>query len=213
MSTRSIIVITGDGKRGTAQTTRLYKHSDGYPTGNLPIIAEALAKAKEQCKETNERFQIDNPRGPSVEQVTGLLIGSATDTYGMGARLDDDGDGKTAVYNEKFKPKHLGNQGDLEWVYVVNLDNNTVKVFGGGYTGDGPQSAYKKGVVDPREYATQLKEECQANELQEIETAIKAVEDAGFKLNPKRKSRKKNKPAEVVPSETIHVLVPFKATA
>ncbi len=75
MSTRSIIVITGDGKHGTAQTIRLYKHSDGYPTGNLPIIAEALTKAKEQCKETNERFQIDNPRTPSVEQVTGLLKG------------------------------------------------------------------------------------------------------------------------------------------
>jgi hypothetical protein len=213
MSTRSIILITGDGKHGTAQTIRLYKHSDGYPTGNLPIIAEALSKAKEQCKETNQRFQTDNPRIPSVEQVTGVLIGLATDSYGMGARLDDDGDGKTAFYNEKFKPKHLGRQGDLEWVYVVNLDNNTVKVFGGGYTGDGPQRAFKKGVVDPREYANQLKEEYQESELKAIDESIQAIEATGFKLNPKRKSRKKNKPAEVEPHEITHIVVPLKATA
>lgn len=36
MSTRSIIVITGKTYSGQSETIRLYKHSDGYPTGNPP---------------------------------------------------------------------------------------------------------------------------------------------------------------------------------
>lgn len=45
MSTRSIILVTGKDSYRGEKTVRLYKHSDGYPTGNLPIIADALKQA------------------------------------------------------------------------------------------------------------------------------------------------------------------------
>lgn len=41
MSTRSIILVKGKG-RYCENVIRLYKHSDGYPTANLPIIYNTL---------------------------------------------------------------------------------------------------------------------------------------------------------------------------
>lgn len=187
MSTRSIIVVTGRGNYSGDRTIRLYKHSDGYPTGNLPLIAEALTKAKEQCDAENKRFESSKPKTPIVDQVVGLLIGASSDVYGMGARIDDEDEGKLAIYSEKLKPKHLGNQWDLEWIYIVDLNSNAVKIYGGGYTGQSPQHAYRKGMVDPMGYADQLKSEYQDRERQEIQSAINAIKASGFKVNSKRK--------------------------
>lgn len=50
MSTRSLIVVTGSGRYNSVETFVLYKHSDGYPTGNLPIIEEAFDNTYETQK-------------------------------------------------------------------------------------------------------------------------------------------------------------------
>lgn len=209
MSTRSIIIVTGKDLYENDRTVRLYKHSDGYPTGNLPLIYEALSKAKSQCDVDFERFKTKR-RIPNVDQVVGILIGAATDVYGMGMRIDAC-DEDAATYSEKFKPKHLGCQGDLEWIYVVNLTDFTVKVYGGGYSGELPQYTYKNGVVDPLQYADQLYPEYQDSERKEIQDGINSIESLGFKVNPKRQRTTKSKPSSA--SVTIATVIPLKAAA
>lgn len=172
MSTRSIIVITGPAQYSGHETVRLYKHSDGYPSGNLPIIVEALVNGKRLQKEYKEET-----RPLKVETMTGLLIGAATSIYGMGAKPEE-------TYMEEFKPEHLGDQSDLEWIYLLNLQNRTVEIYGGGFSGELPQRAYEKGVVDPLQYAYQLQSAYRASEIKMIESAIKQIESLGFKVNP-----------------------------
>ncbi len=209
MSTRSIIVVTGRDLYDQDQTVRLYKHSDGYPTGVLPLISEALSKAREQCDADFERFK-HKRRLPNVDQVVGILIGAATDVYGMGIRIDAC-DEDSAIYAEKFESKHLGCQGDLEWIYLVNLNDSTVKVYGGGYTGELPQKTYKIGTVDPLKYVDGLYPEYQASERCEIQEAISGIEALGFKVNPKRRHKAKSSKARQSGSSNSVVVIPIKA--
>lgn len=216
MSTHGIILVTGKTHYGHDKTIRIYKHCDSYPSGNLLLIAEALAKAKQQCDEHNESFKSSKPLLPTVDQVVGLIIGAATGVFGMGARIDTEGDQdeKAAIYNEKFKQKHLGNQWDLEWLYIVNLDDNSVKVYGGGYSGESPQHLYKKGTVDPLSYAEQLKKEYQQQERIEIQNEVTSIETAGFKMNPKRKrTPKKNVVQTQGHIGEVATVIPIKAAA
>lgn len=76
MSTRSIIVITGEAKYNQSSTVRIYKHSDGYPTGVLPIIGKTIKAAQAQCDDYNARFVTDTskPLSPIVEQVMGSSL-------------------------------------------------------------------------------------------------------------------------------------------
>ena len=140
--------------------------------------------------------------------------GAATDVYGMGARIDDHGEGKLAVYDERFKPKFLGNQGDLEWIYIINLNTNVVNIFGGGFSGKSPQHAYRKGIVDPRTYAKQLKDDYQSKELAEIKAALKAVVDIGFKVNSAKKPKTKTKQSDITHTqESLAIVIPLKMAA
>lgn len=213
MSTRSIIMIVGKGNYNDERSVRIYRHSDGYPSSVLPLIAVVLSKANEQCEADNRRYNSGKPRVPIVEQVVGLLIGASTDTYGMSVRIDEGEDGKPAIYFEKFKVKHLGNQYDLEWVYVVDLNSDSVKVYGGGYSGESPQHTYRKGLVDPLSYADQLKKEFQEQERQEIKKAIALIKGTGFTLNPKRKRSAKKDIFRTEGLGEIAAVFPLKAAA
>lgn len=183
MSTRSIIVVTGKSKYNGVKTTRLYKHSDGYPTGNLPIIEKALMRALRQNQTKAVRFSEPSPQPIGVDQLVGLIIGEATDEYGMGARIDDSGE-----FLEAFKVSHLGDQWDLEWMYIVDLENKTVSIYGGDFT-NGPKAAYKRGTKDPLSYVKKLRRECQADETLATQTVVNDIEAWGFKVNPKNKQR------------------------
>jgi hypothetical protein len=177
MSTRSIILVHGQDLYEANATVRLYKHSDGYPSANLPIIQTALLMAQQhQYDDDKTGLRIN------VSTMVGLLIGAATDEYGMGARIDRD----EAQYAEKFEPKHLGDQADLEWIYVVDLYAKTVSIYGGGYTGKSPQAAFKKGCADPLSYVDCLVDEAKDDERTAIKEAIKGIEAWSFKVNPEK---------------------------
>jgi len=176
MSTRSIILITGKSRYGDPGTIRLYKHSDGYPTGTLGVIQAALAKSINQQREYAERFKEPKPDPVGVEQVVGNLIGESTTVHGQGARVEES-------FEEPFEPNHLGNQSDLEWIYLVDLDSNAVKIFGGGYTGQRPQAALKLGPVNPEQYAKDLRAECQAGKIEETNRLVESIKAIGFSVN------------------------------
>jgi len=184
MSTRSIILVTGASQYSGTETYQLYKHSDGYPTGNLEIIADAIKKCAGLIKANADKWgnsKESKPWGPSM--LTGAIIGEATSIYGMGAFVEE-------TYGEKLAPKHLGVQCDLEWIYIIDVNQKTVKIYGGGYTGNAPQAAYKKGPVNPEIHCQNLKDEYQADELKEIKELVARIEKLGFAVNPKKKTKK-----------------------
>lgn len=101
MSTRSIIVIT-DSKT----THRIYKHCDGYPTANLTHLAIAI-----------NRFHSVN----TAKDFAILLVDSI---HHDGAKCELE-----ESYSHAFTVDTLGNQGDLEWMYVVNPESKYVNVY------------------------------------------------------------------------------------
>lgn len=189
MSTRSIIIITGNGKYNGPETTRLYKHSDGYPTDVLNLIQRAMAKSQGQCVDDAARFKEREIKPVNVDQLVGNIIGESTSIYGQGARVE-------AEFPEEFTAKHLGNQGDLEWIYIIQLETKTLGIFGGGYTGKTPQTALKNGPVNPEKYALNLYPEYQAGTIEETRKLVQSIQGLGFSVNanqPKPKPKPRGK--------------------
>lgn len=161
MSTRSVILVTGRDGFGSPSpvTYRLYKHSDGYPSANLPILANAISRGKEQQATSAARFK-DKPKPVNSDQLVGLIVGEATSVYGMGAYVE-------LTETEEFKPEHLGNQSDVEYTYVIDTDKKTLGVYGGYGKG-----ALKRGPIDPRP----------AEDNAAVDGALALLKKCGFKL-------------------------------
>jgi hypothetical protein len=152
MGTRSIIMVKGTVNNQT-MVKRLYKHWDGYPTDVFNMLSCALG----------ENYNIDS----FVTQC---------ETYYRKGMVE-------ATYIDlPFNTNMLDFQGDLEWIYTIDLDSKTIKVFGGGYTGKTPDVAYRKGPVNPLKYADQLKSEYQDNERESILQSVNQLKALGFKV-------------------------------
>ena len=175
MSTRAIIVITGQSIQSHGIcTTRLYQHSDGYPTRVLETLANSIQIATKLQQYQSAKFLNSAPL--NQELMVGATIASSLKYTGLEAVLDK-------TYDEAFTPKHLGKQSDLEWIYVVDVEKKTISVYGGVWTGFYPIAAYKKGVVDPVSYVEQLIPACIVQEKKAIKAAMKRIQALGFKLN------------------------------
>lgn len=164
MGTRSLIIVTGHGRHGTTVGFRLYKHWDGYPTGNLPVIEKAL--------ELSQRFMRQNDGKLSAETLVGMLIGAATDEHGMGAKLEWSGSRDAA-----FEIDH----GDLEWIYCVDTADMTLEIFGGDIGNR---------TKDPMDYVKQLRTECQDSERHATDESVRMIESWGVSVNQDRKKTK-----------------------
>lgn len=166
MGTRSTILITGE-----TQTIRLYKHYDGYPTGNLSLIEKALEKAISALGTYKVKYP-EFDKSLSVELITGKIIGESTGVNGMGVELEEN-------FIGPLKPSHFGNHGDLEWVYVIDVEAKTINIYSGSYRGKGK-------VTDPMERVKSLHKEYQADEIQRTNELIRLIKAWGFKVNPKK---------------------------
>lgn len=131
MGTRSIIQVND---KETLTTTIFYKHWDGYPSDNLSMFLHALKNSKN----TNE------------------FLTQCGEYYG---RPFDD----MVEYMGPFEssiPNDHGRHGDLEFFYIVDLENKNIDVFGGHGTED------------------DLKIRGRFNPLKEIESYVKEYQDA-----------------------------------
>jgi hypothetical protein len=86
----------------------------------------------------------------------------------------------------------FGNQGDLEWVYVVDLRSRTIEVYGGTY--GCPEEHLARGRVEPADaYAAQLKDEYQSTAKAAVNAHLDKLLDFGWnvngKLDPKKRKR------------------------
>jgi len=181
MSTRSIIVLSGAGLNGP-EVIRLYKHSDGYPAGNLPIIANALVKAvaieKAHAKRLKRKVQM------KLSGYAGLIIGESVSAYGAGAHIDtdyvDEHTSTPAEYLAKINLAQFGEQSDLEWVYYLDIDKKQLQIFQGFGS---PEEILAKGLADP------LEDEDRVDTIKKIKTALTEIKKAGFKVNPKNQPK------------------------
>lgn len=175
MGTRAILVF-----EDSLTVERLYQHSDGYPTSVLEdldktVVALSCLKAEYLAKWGGNEFGGSASLGAAM---AGVYIGQSTTVYGMAARLE------ATVMRQATAEEIYGDAGDLEWIYVCNPYDRTIKVYGGGYTGLGPEVTVSKGTVDPTVYVKCLREECQESERLEIEASVKAITDLGWTINP-----------------------------
>ncbi len=89
-----------------------------------------------------------------------------------------------AEFGETLRLTHFGNQGDLEWIYVVDIFCQSVFVFGGGYIGDGPKAHLKAGPVDPLISAELKLEEYQDAERTGIAMMVDLICEEDWAVNP-----------------------------
>lgn len=130
MSTRSQIVIKDE-----YDEQWFYRHSDGYPEGNLPALFTFMTWIEEEKIRRN------------VEQSSGWLVLIGADEYGY------DFDYKTGketrkktvlepIGNERFSSwkygayeicPHKEPHGDIEWLYIIDIEKNTLTIKEVGY--------------------------------------------------------------------------------
>ncbi len=179
MSTRGIIVFVGNGPYSNPTGIRLYQHCDSYPTHTLPLIRKAISRAKREAKEENgTAFGAGQRYRPTPDVLVGFYIGETTSIYGMTVRIEEH---KSVTVDEVSTI--LGNQGDLEWVYVVDTDARTVRVYGGGYIDETPDRFLEAGTVDPMVYTDALIDEYQAPEGEKIAAAMRSLARIGWPVN------------------------------
>ncbi len=200
MSTRAVIVVTGKNRPyrpSGYKTVRLYTHSDGYPTNNLRVVLKAIRLAENLVAEEQIHLPGADPRPAAIEDLDAetmadLVIAASVGWYGASAKVDEDWDTTgdqarqvRAVYQEKAERRHFGNQGDLEWAYLVDTEKRVVRVYR-------VHSHYIRLVqVDPRSYADELLDEYQEKERYEIALAMDQIVEAGWTINRPVKKRAK----------------------
>jgi hypothetical protein len=114
-----------------------------------------------------------------------VLFNSFSDLRSLNKKLIEAG----ARIDDKFKTTEvltdevLGNQWDLEWIYVVDLKNKKIDVYGGGYFNCSPLEHVQKGPVNPVAYSENLIDEYQADEKKLIIKAMSDLAGIGFKIN------------------------------
>ena len=201
MSTRMTIVFIGsNGYDGSGQqATRLYQHSDGYPTNVLPTLLDCLRNVRKKAEAHWEHVSyrhngaaFDFLTTPiNSELLAGCYIAEETSGFGMGAEFE------RTIFLDKPNPDDwdretqrgvYGDHGDIEWLYVVNALDRSIRVFGGGYFDRFPQETVAAGTVDPMSYVEHLSDDYKDQAAATIKSAARSLGRIGFPVNPKRQS-------------------------
>ena len=105
-----------------------YRHSDGYPEGTLPT----LNKFMEWLKEGRIR---DN-----CSQSCGWLIIIGNEEYnkaGLGPASEPEKGSVSGWKVGAYEPT-TGRHGDIEYLYEINLEEKTLKIFEASWDGSTP---------------------------------------------------------------------------
>lgn len=211
MGTRAVILVVGYSDHGVRHrdgftAVRLYQHWDGHPAGVLGELAAATRLAEGFVSEHAGRMAERNDRPPAVSDLPAVTFAETVKfaglgLHGPGVRADTDpadaGAGRPgerpALYHATAvtgsPASWWGDQGDLEWCYHVELITRTVTVYGGGY--GTPAGHRRRGPVDPRGYALQLRDEESYRERAYAAIARRAAElgTLGWAVTPPKTSR------------------------
>lgn len=190
MGTRSIIMVVGntdeygDKPNQYKGAIRLYKHCDGDPTGNLRIIAGAIGRMETLVEESFD-WRKDKVRRYGVEPMAYALVAEAMSNSRISTRIEE-------TFQGAPKLAHLGDQGDLEWVYVVDCNRRLVNVYStkqptdarpqGEYSGE-PRGHLDAGLFDSWEvYVQEHRKEYQDEIRKAVEEVRQLVAATGWTL-------------------------------
>ncbi len=184
MGTRSITVVTGRHTQDDKlkETIRLYRHWDGSPDVMLATIAAAIAVAQNILGRWLDRWRTLHPdvRSVTAKCLADALLAASLGMSGMSMRLDDK-DGTPAVFRGPPTAEAFGDQADLEWVYVLDTDAQTVRVYGGYGSA---RKLMKADPVDPTAYLEAIRDEYKAQVIETIQSGLGAIRSAGWQVNP-----------------------------
>jgi hypothetical protein len=194
MSTQAIVVITGKNRYGTDTIIRLYKHGDGYPSDTLADLVRATETVQTYILNNAELLSIFRGDGlcPTLDEMptegfTAQVIAAGNHWCGSSYRIDDEGL-SLAVFTGQLCRSHYGDQGDLEWVYLVDLKARKITIWGGGH--GTPTDHIDGGVVDPLSYADQICDEYQEQERAIIANQTDSLITLGWRLTiPAKRNR------------------------
>jgi hypothetical protein len=205
MGTRSVFMVTGCGEHQTGnRTIRLYRHWDGDPRESLRVLVEATEKAEGLGFGWNSKPWREGDPPVTLADMNAetfadcIIAASLCWSRGFEAWYDD-AEGQQAIFPKGISNEMFGNQGDLEWVYVVHVHKRSIDVYGGDY--GCPEEHLARGRVEPADaHAAQLKDEYQTAARAAVNAHLDRLLDFGWnvngKLDPaKRKRDRKPRPA------------------
>jgi hypothetical protein len=198
MGTRSIIMVTGKGQHAEGfETVRLYRHYDGDPMWNLPSIIAGIERAQSLVFEWNSKsfnfgrqFAIGDVRARVFADC--IVAGSISWYSGFDIRVDDEDDNLPgeglAVFRGPLTLENCGNQGDLEWMYVVDTIQKSVKVYGNG---SNPEDLLAGGLTHPSAGADCLVDDAQEPYRTAANAHLDRLLDMGWDVNDLMTGKKK----------------------
>lgn len=184
MGTRSIILVTGKHEHGTeGQTARLYRHWDGDPQTQLATFLAAIKRCQSILTHVQQYKQDAAMKDVPTATMADAICGESLSWGGNAVSYDyDDDNGRKCVWPEVMTEGHYGDQGDLEWVYIINIHAQTIRVYGNGY--GTPADHMAQGPVNPVAYADCLIEKYQTETRNAISVTMDELRDSGWEVNP-----------------------------
>lgn len=187
MGTRAVILVTGSHWQGEAipQTVRLHCHWAGGLEDTLPTLADGVRRGH-RLVDRRRRWWPDRLYLPARTLADCITAASVQwDGFAVGLDTDDDVDhkeqGRPAVYTEPLGPRHLGEQADLEWAYVLDVPRRALYVYGGYGTA---AQLLEHGPTDPAARVEDFYPEYQAKYRRRIRAAVRSLGRLGWSVNP-----------------------------
>jgi hypothetical protein len=139
MGTRAVILVTGSHWQGRhiPQTVRLYRHYDGDPAWTLKEIAAGIRAADKLRVAQVHRWNDPRHDYTPAKTLADCVIAASIGWNGFEIRIDVDrpddapNTGEPAIYSQALGPSHYGDQGDLEWAYVVDVARKGITIYAG----------------------------------------------------------------------------------
>jgi hypothetical protein len=181
MGCRANVFVTGDLPHAAPrqQTVRLYSHWGGSPEHLLKDLGAAV-QAGERLLAAYRTLRPE-ARAVTARGFADCVRAASLGGNGFATDLDDrDGIDKPAVFAEAFHAAHFSNQGDLEWLYVVDVNARALRVYGGHGTA---KELIAQGEANPADYALQLIPQYQRPTRARIRGLVRSLGRLGWAVN------------------------------
>lgn len=185
MSTRAIIMVVGTNNwrifgqpRAYTTAERLYKDSDGYPDGVLPDLVEAIRMIDKKVEQSIP-FEMDCKRQICVSPMSQAIIFASMDSVLMPVVLEE------RIGLGEAEASDMGDDGGLEWVYVVDIPKKAVNIYKYGKASTGrPEQHVQEGFwTDIEGYVEIHVEEAKSDVRQAVKDCIAEVDALGWSVN------------------------------
>lgn len=192
MGTRAVIQIVGcaempaEKKGEYTSAVRLYRHSDGNPQSCLPAIAAAITMM-DRLVDKSLLWEREKVRHIAVESMAYAIVANSMSNRGLTAVIEQ-------IEMDSPSLQQLGDQSDLEWLYVVDCEQRLVNVYSSkqGYPDGGkklytatPTEHLEAGFFSQAEavFREEYIPEAQEIVLKEFAEGVQAVAATGWHYN------------------------------